>query len=300
MDYGAIIQLAMSVIGEMANQGKQQEAQALLNSIRTKFEGIPLPDLKEIQAQQLGKSAYEDIHTDPTLEQNQMDALGQLSDVSKTGLADIDVANMNRIANQVARRQKAGMAGIESDMAARGQAGSGMDYALRAGAASDANQRLSEEGQNAQASALDRRFKAMLGRGEMAGKIRGQSFDEQSKKAEAQDLIARLNAASRDKAQYYNAGLAQQNFNNQMQKTGAIANPTNALAGFKVSQGNDTRNAFGGYGAAAGKAVDSATSTYGSSSGRGGSSSGGYPYQDDQTDEDAGYTRHKINYGDDR
>jgi hypothetical protein len=218
--------------------------------------------------------------------------------VSKTGLADIDVANMNRIANQVARRQKAGMAGIESDMAARGQAGSGMDYALRAGAASDANQRLSEEGQNAQAAMLDRRFKAMLGRGEMAGKIRGQSFDEQSKKAEAQDLIARLNAASRDKAQYYNAGLAQKNFENQMQKTGALANPTNALAGFKVSQGNDTRNAFVGYGQAAGKAVNNATTTYNSNGS--GYSSSGYPYQDDQTDEESGYTRRKINYGDDR
>jgi hypothetical protein len=145
---------------------------------------------------------------------------------------------------------------------------------------------------------LDRRFKAMLGRGEMAGKIRGQSFDEQAKKAEAQDLIERLNAASRSQADYRNAGLAQQNFNNQMQKTGAIANPTNALAGFKIQQGNDTRNAFTGYGQAAGKAVNNATSTYGSNNN--GYSSSGYPYQDDQTDEEDGYTRRKINYGDDR
>ncbi len=300
MDYGALIQAVLGVVGEFANAGKQQEAEALLQSLRTRFEGIQLPNLKEIQAQQLGKSAFDDIHTDPALEQAQNDALGQLGDVSKTGLADIDVANMNRIANQVNRRQKAGMAGIESDMAARGQQGTGLDYGLRAQAVSDANQRLSEEGQNAQATGLDRRFKAMLGRGEMAGKMRGQSFDEQSKKAEAADLIARLNAASRDKAQYYNAGLGQQNFNNQIQKTGAIANPTNALAGFKVAQGQDTRSGLSTYGAALGKATNNATSTYGKNSGSSGYSSDGYPYQNDQTDEEDGYTRHKINYGEDR
>lgn len=269
MDYGALIQAVLGVVGEFANAGKQQEAEALLQSLRTRFEGIELPDLKEIQAQQLGPSAMEGVKTDPALEGAQMDALGQLGDVSKTGLADVDTAALNRIANQVARRQKAGMANIESDMAARGQAGTGMDYAARAQASSDANQRLSEEGQNVGSDALLRRLHAVSQRGDLAGRIRGQSFGEKSKVADAQDLINRLNAASRSQAQYHNANLPQQRFANQIQKTGAIANPTNALAGFKINQGADEREAAGRWGAVAGNAVNSASQNNSYSSGYG-------------------------------
>lgn len=269
MDYGALIQAVLGIVGEFANAGKQQEAEALLQSLRTRFEGIQLPDLKDIQAEQLGPSAMEGVKTDPALESAQMESLGQLGDVSKTGLADVDTAALNRIGNQVARRQKAGMAGIESDMAARGQAGTGMEYAARAQAASDANQRLSEEGQNVGSDAILRRLQAVSQRGELAGRIRGQSFGEKSKVADAQDLINRLNAASRSQAQYHNANLPQQRFANQMQKTGAIANPTNALAGFKVNQGNDERNALAGYGAAAGQFANSASQNNSYSSGSG-------------------------------
>ncbi len=263
--YGAIIQLALSVVGELLNQDKQDEANALLTQMRTQFQGIELPSLKEIQAEQLGKSAMEGVSTAPQLEQAQMNSLGQLGDITEgNGLSAIDSAALNKIANQVSRRQKAGLAGIESDMAARGQAGTGLDYGLRAQAASDANQRLSEEGQNVGAEALQRRLQAIGQRGEMAGKIRGQSFDEQSAKARAADAIAAMNAAARSQAGYYNAGLSQKNFQNQMQKTGAIANPTNALAGFKVNQGEDTRNALGSYGAAFNRATSDTgkTSTY--------------------------------------
>ena len=260
MDYGALVQVAVGLIGELLAADKKDEAQALLTQMRVQFQGIPLPDLKDIEAVQLGPSAMEGVKTDPTLEASQYDALNQLKDIiSGNGLSAIDAAQINTDANQVARRQRAGMAGIESDMAARGQAGSGMDYGIRAGMASDANQRLSEAGQNVQAQGLQRRLQAIGQTGEMAGKMRGQAWDERSAKAQAADTVARLNAAARSQAQYHNANLPQQRFANQMQKTGAMANPTNALAANYNNNANDTRNAFGYYGAAAGKFVDSAT-----------------------------------------
>lgn len=257
MDYGALIQAAVTAIGELAAKGERDKAEALLTRMRTEFEGIPLPDLEEIEAIQLGPSAMEGVSTDPSLEAAQLQSLGQIGDVADNGLADVDKALLNKLANQVSRRQRAGMANIEGDMAARGLAGSGMDYALRASNAQDANQRLSEAGQNIGADSLERRLKAAYGRGEMAGKVRGQSFDEKSSRARAIDEINRQNAAARSQAQYHNAALPQQRFANQMQKTGAMANPTHALVANYNNNATSATNAAGAYGAAAGAFADS-------------------------------------------
>lgn len=257
MDYGALVQAIIGIVGEVMASGDKAEAKALLERMRTEFQNIPLPSLEEIEAQQVGPSAMEGITTDPTLEAAQYDSLGQLGDVAENGLAGVDKATLNRIANQVSRRQSAGVAGIEADMAARGLAGSGMDYAAREQLASDSNQRLSEEGQNIGADSLQRRLKAVFGRGEMAGKMRGQGFDEKATKAAAQDTANRFNATMRSDAQRHNANLPQQRFANQMQKTAAAANPTAALVANYNNNANDTRSAAAGYGAAAKKFVNS-------------------------------------------
>lgn len=259
---GTIVQAIIGLIGESIAKGEREDAARMLAVMQQQFANIPLPSLEEIEAIQLGESEMEGVTTDPRLEASQYDALGGVSEIADDGMSAVDTAALNRIGNQVARRQKAGMAGIESDMAARGQAGTGMDYALRAQAASDANQRLSEEGQNVGAEAMQRRYRALMDQGDMSGKMRGQQFAEKSKKAEAADMISRLNAASRSQAQSYNATLPQQKFKNQLTKTAAVANPTNAMVGMKVDGANDTRNAFAQYGAAAGKAVESASNYY--------------------------------------
>jgi hypothetical protein len=272
MDYGALIQAAVSIVGELLAADKEDEAKALLTHLRTQVAGIPLPSLDEIKAQQLEKSQLDAYTADPRLEQAQMDTLGALGDVTKNGLADVDNAALNNIANRVNRRQRAGAAGIEADMAGRGLAGSGLDYATRAAMASDANQQLSEAGQNIGAEALQRRIQALGQRGELAGKIRGQGFDEAAKKAEAADTINRINAGMRERAQYYNANLPQQRFQNSLTKVGAMANPTNAVAAMNMQGANSTRDLYAGLGAAASRYTDSSgrssssnTSTYGSS-----------------------------------
>lgn len=257
MDYGALIQAAIGIVGELLAKGERDKAEVLLERMRTEFRDIPLPQLEEIEAIQLGPSAMEGVTTDAGLEAAQYDALGQVSEVADKGLSDVDKALLSKIANQTNRAQRAGAAGIEADMAARGLAGSGMDYALRAENAQQANQRMGEAALDVGAQSLDRRLKAAFGKGQMAGKIRGQSFDEKSARAKAADEVARQNAAARTQAQYYNARLPQQRFANQMQKTGAIANPTNALAANYNNGATDTRNAFAGYAASANKFVNS-------------------------------------------
>jgi hypothetical protein len=266
MDYGAIIQLAFGVIGELIGSGKKAEAEAMLRRMQTEFEGIPLPSLEEIEAQQLGPSALEGVRADPTLEGEQYEALGQIDDISQNGLASADRAALNRLANMTARRQSAGMANVKQDMAQRGLAGSGMQYGAQMQNVQDSNQRLSEEGQNVAGDAAQRRMNAILAKGDLSGRMRGQQYSEKANAAKARDDIMRYNASMRDSTNRYNQSQRQARFQNQMQKTGAVANPTNALAGFKVQSANDTRNAMAGYGAAAGSAVNSMANNWGDSS----------------------------------
>jgi hypothetical protein len=266
MDYGALIQAAVSIVGELLANGERGKAEALLSNMRAQFANIPLPNLEEIEAQQLGPSALEGIRADPTIEGEQYEALGQIDDISQNGLASADRAALNRLANMTARRQSAGMANVKQDMAQRGLAGSGMQYGAQMQNVQDSNQRLSEEGQNVAGDAAQRRMNAILAKGDLSGRMRGQQYSEKANAAKARDDIMKYNASMRDSTNRYNQGQRQTRFQNQMQKTGAIANPTNALAGFKVQQANDTRNAMAGYGAAAGSAVNSMTNNWGDSS----------------------------------
>lgn len=253
MDYGAIIQVIFGVVGELLATGQRQEAENLLNRMRQEFQGIPLPDLKEIEAEQLGPSALESIRTDPTVEGAQYETLGQLGELASTGAGAQDKAALIAMANMTARRNRATQAGIETDMAARGLQGSGLEYGLRQAAGQDANQRVSEAGTQIAGDAAQRRMNAILARGDFSGRMRGQQYDEKSRAAAARDAIMKANAGMRMSAKQYNAQLPQQRFANSMQKTGAMANPTYALAANYNNNATDTRNAMTGYGAAAGK-----------------------------------------------
>lgn len=246
----AAIQAVFGVIGELMANGKELEAKNIYKRMLMEAQGIELPAFEDIVAQQLGPSAMEGVTTDPALEAAQYDALGALGEVGQDGLAAVDEAALNRIANQVSRRSRGAQAGIEADMAARGLAGSGIDYGARLQDSSDANMRISEAGQNIGADALQRRIQALGMRGELGGKIRGQSFDEKSKKADATDTINRINAGMRERAQYHNANLPQQRFQNRLAKLGAQANPSMAQAGFHQGQGESQRGLWAGLGAA--------------------------------------------------
>ena len=250
--YGAAVQAIFGVIGTLLENNQRAKAERLLRLAQEKFEDIPLPTLEEIEAQQLGPSAMEGLRTDPALAEAQRGALGSLDDIiSGGGLAQVDSATLNRLASQVARRNRSAQAGIGAEMAARGMQGSGVDIGARLAAAQAAQERNSQASQDIAAQALMRRFNAISQKGEMAGRMRGQEFDEGKALADARDTINRLNAASRERAQYYNAGLPQQRFQNAMSKQGAVANPMNALAGFHQQSGQQTGQMFAGLGAAA-------------------------------------------------
>ena len=257
--FAAIVQLGMGLAGQDYDAKKREQAKAIYEQLRREFAGIEVPEFEQVEAVMLSPSAMEGVRTDPALAEAQRGALGSLDDIiSGGGLAQVDSATLNRLASQVARRNRSAQAGIGAEMAARGMQGSGVDIGARLAAAQAAQERNSQAGQDIAAQALMRRFNAISQKGEMAGRMRGQEFDEQSALANARDTINRLNAASRQQAAYYNANRGQQKFLNQMAKQAAMANPSGAMAGLALNAGQQGRQTYGNLGAAAGSGISGA------------------------------------------
>jgi hypothetical protein len=91
-------------------------------------------------------------------------------------------------------------------------------------------------GLSAAASARQRALQSLAQGGGMAAQAEGQDFDRAARVAESRDRIAQFNASQAQQANLYNAGLAQQQFNNRMSLTGARYN---AMLGRAQQHGRD-------------------------------------------------------------
>jgi hypothetical protein len=242
-------QLLSGILGELGSAGDKREQMRLLQQTLADYEGLSLPELQELQAEQLGPSRFDAIKTDPAARQAQYDALSSLEDIIRSGgLTLEDRANMGRINADVARNESAGRARIAADMTARGQYGGGQQLAMQLANQQAAANRGARAGLDTAAMAQRRGMDATMARGRMGGELRGQDFGEQAQRAQAADLVSRWNADSRAGAARYNAMLPQQQFANQMAITQGKAQARGAKAGQHARQADDTRALWGGLG----------------------------------------------------
>lgn len=214
-----------------ANAASDRDSQRrLLQMAMDEYGRIDLPTLERIAAEQLGPSAMEGVQTDPRLRQDQLGTLDTLDSYSRDGGTAESRAAMNRILADVARQEGAGRNAILGNMRARGVAGSGAELAAQLSNQQASADRAQTAGLDQAAQAQRRMLEAAVQKGTLAGNIRGQDFGENSAKAQARDMINRYNAAGREKAQYYNAGLTQQQFGNRMQLASGKANAAAGVA----------------------------------------------------------------------
>jgi hypothetical protein len=243
-------------VGELLSKGKRKEAEALMASAAAEYD-IPLPQLQQMVAEQLGPSAMEGVSTDPRLRDAQMqafDALGQIQDSG--GLTLADEAALERINNETARREAAGRNAIKNDMAARGTLGSGAELAMALNNQQQAAQRSYEAGRDRAAAAQARAWDAILAKSDMAGKMRSQDWGEKSQVAQAKDLIARYNANARTDAFKYNNDARQNQFDNRFRLADARSQMKMGQAGYKLKQADATKKLVGGIGQTANSAFD--------------------------------------------
>lgn len=189
---------------EQARQLEEQNLAAVVGGKGPKgAAGIRLPDLQPLH------SAYDGVKADPEALASQRDALAHLERLANDGGGIELRAGLNQAeqaANQNARSQ---LGAVEQQMAARGMAGSGLDFALKAQAGQDAANRSASMGTEGALAQRRAALDALQGQTALSSTMRNQAAQMDLTRAGGQDAISR-----------FNSGLTQQQFGNQMALTG--------------------------------------------------------------------------------
>lgn len=213
-----------------------------------------------LEAEQLGRSAYEDIELDPRLQAAQMSALEDISDVARTGLGAEDRLALEEIKRQAAGQAQAQRASTLQQMEARGLGDSGASLAAQLSAGQQAADTQAMQGMRQAAQAQQARMSALGQQSGMASQMQGQQLGLASQKAGASDAISQFNAqnrqnvaaqnlaakqaienqraATRNQESIYNVTeLPRSQFGMQMQKAGALTGQGQNLANMYAQQG---------------------------------------------------------------
>lgn len=235
----------------------------------------------------LGPSATEGIALDPKYKQAQMNALNKLMDITNNNGEDAQFkADASKLQNDVNSNLQGNTGAIQQNMATRGMSGGMSELASKQIAAQQAANRQAQMGMDLHAQAQQRALSALMNQGNMANQMSNTDFNQQNTKAQSTDAISRFNAQNiqqvndantyaknnaqqmnaqnqqnvanknvdvNNTTQQYNKGIAQQNFNNQMAKTGLTNNISNNQASNSYNQSRDQDAFVGGIASAAAK-----------------------------------------------
>lgn len=249
---------ALQVGGGLASEALTAEDRAALQrriqSALAEHNGLSVPDLPSVNAEQLGPSAYEGISLDPRLrdaQQRSLDSFGEMERMG--GLTLEDRAALNQQLGRASRQEQAQRQSLARDFSNRGQLGSGAQLAM----SMQGQQQSAQMGNNAAldtaANAQRRYFDAIRARGQQAGQMENADYGRQSDAARARDVIAQHNAASRQQANLYNAGLPAQRFGMQHQLANSRSNAQLGAASQQREDINSRAGMIAGVGDAAGK-----------------------------------------------
>lgn len=236
----------------------------------------------------LGPSAMEGLALNPEMRAKQMEALQMFADRAKNGMTPEDMAAFELARRGAASEAQAKDGQILQNMQSRGMGGSGAELIARLQNSQSSADRQ-QQAALMQAQALQQARMAAAGQyGNMASGLRGQDFSESAQVAQAKDLvnrynnqmsnavqqrnvdrtnqyaqynldknqsIANQNTMMRNQQQSNNKNLYQQQFQNQMQKAGAMAGQYNNMGNYYGQQAQNTQNMWSGIGKGIGGAA---------------------------------------------
>ena len=252
MGYAELIAGAVAAIGALISAGKEAEAQKIREQMAAEYGPDILPDLDAAIAEQAGPAALEGMQEDGTGRQAQVDTLAELDNVYQTGgRTDADEAAYKVAGRHVAQRagQRAGDIGIEA--ARRGQTGSGLSAVLQAQGGQDELEALASLDAEVASSGRGRALQALGMKGQLASGVRGDDWRAMSGRADATDLMNRFNASQRQQTTLRNAGLSQQQFDNNMNRLAGQGAARSGVAAGLERQGQNVRETAAGLGNAA-------------------------------------------------
>lgn len=240
-------QLAIAYLGEQKASQLSQKQLELLGQQLAQLQGIEMPDLKEVKPEELGDSAVAGMTSDEAMRGKQLQAIGELQNIIDSGGLDLsDKVSLEQALDTARNQQHRARAGVAGDMAQRGQLNSGARMVMDENAAQAGANDLHRTGMETAAMAQQRRLAAIREASGLASGLREQDWREGETANRAKDLRDERNAAAREKAGYYNAGIPQQQFNNQVTKVTGQGNATNAMAQGLGAAATDARASAAG------------------------------------------------------
>lgn len=260
---GALAGLAGTAIGEWLGGKKREEAQQILDAARDEFGRISIPRIQQLAAQELGPSAMESIAVDPEYEGAMRGALGRMKQLEdQQGLTLADRASYNEALQASGRQAAAQRAAALNAFEARGGGGANASLASALQGGSDAAMRAQQAGLQAAGDAQQRYWQSVRDRFGMGAQATQQDFGRKADVASARDAVNRWNATERSNTNRFNAGQAQQQFDNRLNVAKAKFGIAQQAAG-RLDENADRTSRIGtGVGQAVGQGLDKGYDTY--------------------------------------
>lgn len=289
--------LIQQSVTELQNTGIPAIEAMKISMEKYKQAGVLSPELENDIYQ--AKTEADKIQLDPRLQDTQMGALDELVRTGQMGgMRLTDVANYEKSLGDIASRERGGREAILQDMAQRGATTGGASLAAQLSNQQQGAQQRHQDALSLSGKAQDVALQSILQSGQLGGQIREQQFGEQSRRAQAQDVInqsnvqasratQQRNVAERNQAQQanlgalqsiwnantglsneeerFNKGLIQQDYNNRFAKQQAIANARAGQASNITAAGQQQAQMWGGIGSGIAKAGIGLASTMGDS-----------------------------------
>ena len=305
----ALAPIAGGIAGKLFSGDDTDEARRLRERALAQYSGLSIPDIEgqkvAYEGPQLvgtydpameqyfsaGPSKFEQVSTDPRLQQAQMSALAQLQQLGRSGMTAEERAALEGTQRAAAQQAQARQSGILQQMAQRGMGGGGSELAAQLAASQAGAEQARQSGLGISAQAQNRALEAISGAGQLGGQIRGQQFGEEAQRAQAEDIakrfdignrqslearnisasreaqlanlrekqrIADAQVALRNQAEEHNKGLIAQQYNQRLNlaagKAGALGGASQAAA----ERASGTNQMWGGIGAGVGQAAATA------------------------------------------
>jgi hypothetical protein len=240
---------------------------------------------------QIGSNAMSGISTDPRLQQAQMQALSQLQQQGQSGFTSAQLGALQSANQQASGQAQAANAAVMQNMAARGMGGSGMELAAKLSNSQNAANLANTQGNQLAAQAQQGALAATAASGQLGGQMQQTQFGQQAQVAAAQNAINQFNTANQqnvigqnttaqnaaqsanlanaqnvantnvgtqNQAAYYNSGLYQQQYQDQLSKAAAAAGQYNNNSKYYQGQAANTAGMYAGIGAGLQNAATSA------------------------------------------
>lgn len=221
------------------------------------------------------------VQVDPKLRSARMRALSQLEDFG-TGEANVlDNAATQKAISDAGVASRGRQEAIFSDLSRRGQLGGGQEIAARMSQAQSDADRLNNQMMGLETDRRKRAYDAVMGAGDLAGKMEAQDWDQKSDVAKARDVInafnttnardvMRANTEAKNKAkqlnwergnevsdlntrlsndeQRYNKELLQKKFENESAKATGLSGQYGKQADNELKAGQNAANMWTGMG----------------------------------------------------